>query len=264
MNKLQCLNSTTIKITAIVLMVCDHIHQMFYYAGAPLWLTFLGRLVFPLFLFAAADSFHYTRDRKKYLIRLLCASWVMTVMTVALQALLPNEDVVLMNNAFTTFLIAGLYMLFWNRFAEGVKTKSAGKIVTAILLCFVPVIASLPTLLLVPHLAELPLATTRIIMTALMLIPNLLMVEGGFVMVALGVAFYILRQWRLAQVGVLLVLSAGLAYLNGLGDPQWLMCFAAIPMLLYNGAKGRGMKRFFYIFYPAHIAVLYIAATLLF
>jgi len=36
------------------------------------------------------------------------------------------------------------------------------------------------------------------------------------------------------------------------------------PIFLYNGGKGRGMKNFFYIFYPVHIALLYILSTLLF
>jgi hypothetical protein len=261
-SRLKALNSTTLKIIAIVLMTCDHIHQMFYNAGAPDWLTWLGRLVFPLFLFAAAESFHYTRDRKKYLLRLLFASWAMTAMTAVLQSALPNENVVLMNNAFTTFFLVGLYMLLWQRIIDGVKERKAGKVITTILLCFVPVILSVPALLIMPHLGNLPWAASRIIVTALMLVPNLLMVEGGFAMIALGVAFYIFRKWRLAQVGVLLALSAVLFYLNGAADPQWMMCFAAVPMVLYNGEKGRGMKRFFYIFYPAHIAVLYIAATL--
>jgi len=41
-----------------------------------------------------------------------------------------------------------------------------------------------------------------------------------------------------------------------------MMIFAVIPIFLYNGEKGRGMKYFFYIFYPAHIYILYIIATL--
>lgn len=71
----QILNGTTIKIIAMVLMVLDHIHQMYAADGAPLWLTMLGRPVFPLFLFIAADSFFYTKNRVAYMKRLLLASW---------------------------------------------------------------------------------------------------------------------------------------------------------------------------------------------
>ena len=57
-------NATNLKYFAVILMVLDHIHQMFYEFGAPIWLTALGRLVFPIFLFLFADSFYYTRSKK--------------------------------------------------------------------------------------------------------------------------------------------------------------------------------------------------------
>ena len=37
----------------------------------------------------------------------------------------------------------------------------------------------------------------------------------------------------------------------------WMSGFAAIPMYLYNGKRGRGNKKLFYWFYPAHVYVLY-------
>lgn len=105
---------------AIILMVIDHIHQMFSGFGAPVWLTYPGRLIFPLFLFAAADSLYYTSNRKNYLRRLLFASWSMTIFSAILQSLFPNETVVLANNAFSTFFLVGLYVALGDRFCSHV------------------------------------------------------------------------------------------------------------------------------------------------
>ena len=144
----QFLNATTLKLIAAALMFIDHIHEMFSHVGAPMWLTMLGRLVFPMFLFASSESFHYTHSKKRYLIRLLIASWFMSTFTFILQGILPNDNVVLMNNAFSTFFVTGLYMLFWDIFADGVHKKSIPKIIGAILLCFIPVLLTLPMLTL--------------------------------------------------------------------------------------------------------------------
>ena len=43
---------------------------------------------------------------------------------------------------------------------------------------------------------------------------------------------------------------------------QWMMIFASIFMLLYNGEKGNGSRKIFYIFYPAHIYLLYTISVL--
>ena len=68
--------------------------------------------------------------------------------------------------------------------------------------------------------------------------------------VLLIVVLYLFREkaiWRDFAAGVVLLLSS-LVEITGL--------LAFIPMHLYNGQRGRQMKYFFYIFYPAHLLVL--------
>lgn len=223
----------------------------------------VGRLVFPMFLFTAAESFHYTRNKRKYLQRLLFASWGMTVFTFSLEQLIPNKNVVLMNNAFSTFFIAGLYMMFWDWFLEGIKTRNATQIIKSILCCFIPILCAFP-LVLVGVLSSnenIPFFVIQLLVAISMLVPNILAVEGGFGLVLLGVLFYIFRKNRIMQILVLLILSV-LIYIAG-NNIQSIMGLSAIPILLYNGKRGYGMKNFFYIFYPAHIGILYIISALI-
>ena len=260
----KCLSATAVKLIALVLMLLDHVHQMYAWSGAPLWLTMLGRPVFPMFLFISAESFYYTSNRKKYLQRLFIASCSMTVFTFLLQFFLPNPNIVLMNNAFSTFFVAVLYMQFWDWLKAGMKKRSWRQVIKALLCCFIPLLCAAPMLLLggLTSRAELPLPLVRLLAMFALMLPSVLTVEGGFAMVLLGLLFYIFREKRLIQVLVLLLLS-GLVYALDRGGIQWLMAFAAFPMLMYNGEKGRGMKNFFYVFYPLHIGLLYLLATLI-
>lgn len=110
-------NATNLKYLAILLMVCDHIHQMFFEFGAPSWLSGLGRLVFPILLFLFADSFHYTRSRKKLMIRLL----LMSIGNIIIGNMFQNGNVVLSNNAFSTFLVVAILDCGWDRIVKAVK-----------------------------------------------------------------------------------------------------------------------------------------------
>ena len=46
-HRLQIFSATALKLLAAALMLLDHVHQMFAAVGAPMWLTMLGRPVFP-------------------------------------------------------------------------------------------------------------------------------------------------------------------------------------------------------------------------
>lgn len=101
-------NATNLKFLAIFLMFLDHIHEMFGAFGAPMWLTMLGRVVFPLFMFLAADSFYYTHNRKAYLKRLLFMTWFMIIGNMIVSYFFTNGQVGLANNAFGAFFLAGV------------------------------------------------------------------------------------------------------------------------------------------------------------
>lgn len=261
--KWQILDATTLKFLAVVLMVLDHIHEMFVSMGAPMWLTMAGRLVFPMFLFAASESFYYTHSKRRYLQRLLFASWGMTIFTFILQAVLPNPDVVLMNNAFSTFFVTGLYMLCWDTLKAGILQKSPKEIGKAAVIFLVPILSAIPVYLMamLSFNENVPGSVIRLLARIALLMPNILAVEGGAPLVLLGLLFYIFRKHRTIQIGVLLALSL-IVYLSG-NIVQSFMALAAIPIALYNGKRGKGMKNFFYIFYPAHIGLLYCIATLI-
>ena len=124
---------------------------------------------------------------------------------------------------------------------------------------------SIPVLLLGTMLGregEISPVLTQVFAIVMLMIPNLFTVEGGIFMVLLGLIFYIFRTNRKIQFLVLIILSFLAFYTNRTGV-QWMMVFAIIPLYFYNGEKGRGDKNFFYIFYPVHIYILYIVASLL-
>ncbi len=97
--------------------------------------------------------------------------------------------------------------------------------------------------------------------------------DTSFVTLATGVLLYLLRDRRRLQVGAFM--AATFLYffvvvgkmLSGQPDfawsqmftqyYEWMGLFAGVLMLCYNGQRGRGCKKLFYIYYPAHIYLLY-------
>jgi hypothetical protein len=254
----QILSGTGLKIAGIILMTMDHLHQMFIAQGAPAWLNWFGRPVATIFMFLCAEGFFYTRNRGRYMLQLLVGFLFMAAMNQILSTLMPVEEIILFNNIFGTLLMAAFYMWMLDRFRDGVREKKPAKVLSAIGGFFLPFVIGIVMALAVQH-------EYRILAMILLFIPNPISVEGGFVLVLMGALFYALHRHRIIQITLILAVSS-LVWFFAQNDPtnfQWLMVFAIIPVLLYNGRRGRGGKYFFYIFYPSHIYLLYCIAWLL-
>jgi hypothetical protein len=187
----------------------------------------------------------------------------MNIISLLLDSKMPVDGVMLINNVFQTMLLCGLYMLFIEMFCAGIAEKRPLKSAGAVGLMLLPIAAILFVILILDP-------PRRIMLILCRFLPNVLLTEGGAAAVFLGVMFYLLRKKPLFQALALAVFSIAAMVMqikNGgsplSGSAQWLMALAAIPILLYNGKRGRGSKYFFYIFYPAHIYLFYIIAWFL-
>ena len=263
--KQKGLNSFELKLTGLILMVFDHIHEFFTFTGnIPIVFTWLGRVVAPIFMFLTVEGYTHTRSKKKYMLRLYIGSLVMYFGNYIIPKLLPRADgFTINNNIFSTLLMMVIYMVIIDYLIASFKEKDITKITLSILFTIIPFIlgSSITTIADVTNLDFLKY-----------IIPNIYLVEGGPVLILLGVIFYLTRDnlYKLIQSYIIFSLALFLgSLLESMFDIkelflvhfQWMMIFSAFFFKAYNGEKGRGLKYLFYIFYPVHIYLLYIVSV---
>ncbi|MDR2088556.1 MAG: conjugal transfer protein TraX [Clostridiales Family XIII bacterium] len=261
LSRFQCFTGSGLKLLGVIMMVFDHLHQMFFMFGVPDWFTWIGRLVAPIFLFMCTEGFRHTRSKARYMLLLLAGFEFMNVASDLLAKAMPNDEVVLMNNIFGTLLLCTVYMWGVDAFCGGIREKKPAKVALSVLVMLVPIVVGMVFVVMLSSEAFLSNPFARNIVSLLRFVPNLAIAEGGPPLVLLGLLFYLLRRWRLAQIAALVAM--GLLTLFMVGGAQWMMLFAAVPILLYGGARGKGSKYFFYIFYPAHIYIFYVITCLI-
>lgn len=261
------LDDTTLKFLALGLMVLDHIHYFFEFTGAvPFLFTQLGRLAAPLFLFCTVEGFAHTHDRRRYFLRMVAIGAPMGALQffMAYGGVLRRADGFYpANGIFSNFM---LLCVIW----QGIDWLRARRFVRGALAVALP--------LAWPFAANalslrFPALMNPIGLLACSLLPAWsLIYDGGLLFILQGIALYLLRRRRAAQLAVFAVselvfyLALPLLSLRGQAfEPsmlfflayEWLGVFAVIPMALYNGRRGAGHKKFFYLFYPAHVYLLY-------
>ncbi|CAK7047437.1 TraX family protein [Tissierella sp.] len=250
-----------IKLIALFLMIFDHVHYFFAFTNqVPLWFTWIGRVVAPIFIFMVVEGFIHTRNRSKYMGRLYMGSLIMFFSNQWITKWFQRGDnVALMANIFATLFLITVYLTIIDYLGKGIKERRIMPIVLGILGLVLPVGLGI-FMMMNLHIPGM--------IYAMFLLPTPMIVEGGPVFVGLGILFYLSRDKKALQLTLYALVSIALIpwqnlSLQGLfyDNFQWLM-IGALPFLaLYNGQRGKGMKYLFYVFYPLHIYGLYILST---
>ena len=252
----QFLSGTALKWIALVCMLLDHIGAVLIWTwylqlrtygahGSPLSISEvydlymilrqIGRTTFPIFCFMITEGFTHTRSKPKYALRLLLFA-IVSEIPYDLAVHGGTVDYLSKINVMFTLLLG--FLAIWAADEVGTRLKLpewATGVLTAAAIAGAAVLSGDQYLDVSYH-------------------------EYGIVLIGL---LYLARRSRLAQVAG--GAAAGWWYCTEHGS--WLQMYSMIGLVLllfYNGKRGRGMKYFFYLFYPLHLLVLYLLKTWLF
>ena len=231
------LTNNQLKIIAMLSMLVDHI-------GVQLFpdlqiLRIIGRLALPIFAYMIAEGCRYTKNRTKYLGMIAGMGIVFQlVYLVAMGSLYQGILVTFSLAIITIYAIDGIF-----------KSKKLWMILASI--------------------ASLLFVAAFVFVLPVLLKGTDFDIDYGLWGILLPVAVYFLpnRLWR--TVGIALILLARAIHYTvfpvSLGTLQWFALLSVVLLALYNGERGKAkMKYVFYIFYPAHLVILYGLAMLIY
>lgn len=191
--------------------------------GVYMILRMIGRLGFPIFCFLLIEGFTYTRNMKKYAIRLLMFAFV-SELPFDLGFCGKPINWSYQNVFFTLFV--GLMVMIAFRFVE--QKQQWNQVLRVIMYI--------------------------LIAAAGMGVAELLKTDYSAMGVLTIIVMYLFRRSKMLQTGL------GCAVLTFFSITEITAFLILIPVHMYNGKRGWNIKWFFYAFYPLHILLLYLIA----
>ena len=238
MDKIRFLNANAIKFLAAIFMVIDHVGLLFF--PQILTLRYIGRLSMPLFAFAVSEGCRYTKNKVKHLalmagLALLCQ----IVYYVAMESLYMCILVTFSLSVIT------IYALQYCKATIFSKRSWLQKLLSVVLFsaCVAAVYLACAQLTIDYGFwgCMLPVFASLVDFRNIQNVPKYVSVADCLPVRVLCMA-----------IGLFI-----LCYPNAGGSFGFWALLAIPLLLLYNGKKGTwNTKYFFYIFYPAHLALL--------
>lgn len=246
MKKFAILNSNTLKIIAAVSMVFDHIGVLFF-PYSVFW-RFVGRIAFPIFAFMISEGARYTKNKLKYFLT------VFSLATLCQIVYYFFDGGSLYMCILVTFSISILLIYLLNFTKKLLFDKSAKwYFKLGAVLAFI-----------------LAIAAVYFITSKEFVEKTGIYIDYGFagIMTPVFASLFDFRNIDVpddirkidclpARVFCLVLPLIALACGSDVTGVQAYALLAIPLLLLYSGERGKlKMKYFFYIFYPAHLAIL--------
>ena len=233
-----------LKLIAIITMTIDHIgaailemypHSSEMSASAYTTMMFIddilrgiGRIAFPLFIFLLIEGLDHTRNAKKYIVRLFCFALISEIpFDLAFNnKLFYAKD----NNVFFTLAIGLTVCLVIRLCSEriAVKSDTSDKVLAGII------------------------DVSAIVAGAFL--ANVLCSDYSTSGVLAIVLMYLLSRQNVYTAYIVMVCYLGLTT----DFTEFYAIVGLIFIYMYNGKRGKQNKYLFYIYYPAHLLVLFL------
>lgn len=205
-------------------MFCDHIGY-FIYSRKISYFNLIGRLAFPIFAFQISEGFTHTKNLKKYALRLFLFAIISQIPFMLFHSLISNSFA--LNVLFT--LLLGLICII-------IYSKLDNKFISLILCIAIATISEITNC------------------------------DYGFYGVAIVLLFYIFKNNKVLMnlSFILATIINHIVYIINYSNFKiyTLLCICTILSLLfvnlYNKKQGPKIKYFLYIFYPAHLLLIYL------
>ena len=218
------MNATTLKIIACVSMLIDHIGAVFF--PRIYILRLIGRISFPIFGFMIAEGFFYTKNVKKYLIRLVL---------LALLSEIPYDFAfsgklidLTRQNIFFTLTIALIGIIVYDKYKNTNITIATVSVFVLSVIAFI--------------------CKTDYDLFGVLIIFGFYLYRGNFIRISLNLIFYSI----LMCISHVLV-SGSYSVFNFF---QLVAILSLIFISKYNNQKGYNFKLLFYGFYPLHLILI--------
>ena len=231
-----------IKMIAALSMLADHAGMILFPQAE--WLRIIGRLALPLYALCIAEGFRHTRNRLAYFLRIFILGALCQVVYLFL-----SEELYL--GILITFSLSIVLLFFLDALLCACRAKDN------------PICAAFEKLFKKKLSRAWAIVVCASFFAAalfgVVMLTVFVKVDYGLTGILFPVLVYLGGTTRPGKFGGSAAGTALLACnLEGSMTPRVWSLLALIPLALYNGKPGKyKLKYFFYIFYPAHLVILY-------